>query len=121
MSDNNQVSQNPEAIQAIVPTWSFVSLAQGGQDPEPPLDVDLQVVDPAIIRIGNIEVSSSHFESTVDLQVSGNIQATVAVPLHLPVPASVLQSSIAVELQVSASVSISQHLFTFTVIHSHGS
>jgi hypothetical protein len=121
MSDNNQVSQSPEAIQVNVPTWSFVSLAQGGQDPEPPLEVDLQVADPAIIRIGNIEVASSNFESTVDLQVSGNIQATVAAPLHLPVPASVPQSSIAVGLQVSASVSIGQHLFTFTVIHSHGS
>lgn len=142
MSDNYQVSRGPEAIQMIVSTRSFASLPQGGQDLEATLlvqaEVDLQTVDPAIIRIGNIEGANSPSQiaidlgsvisnpedevldptiartsdcgETVDLQATDNLQATDTLPLYLPVRAPVLQSSGAVGLQVSALVSISQPL-----------
>lgn len=110
MSDN-QDHPAPEDTLTVLP--SEVS-TQGGQDVQvTPIRVDLQAIDPVIERTIDLQTAGS------DSEISGDLQAAGSALNNLLVPASVLQDSAAVGLQIAASVSIS--LLPFIVVPSHGS
>jgi hypothetical protein len=112
MSDN-QDHPTPEDALTVLPSEGST---QGGQDVQiTPLRVDLQAIDPVIESTIDLQTASS------DSEISGDFQAAGPALNNLLVPASVLQGSAAVGLQIAASVSINLLPFTFIVVPSHGS
>jgi hypothetical protein len=100
MSDN-QVQLVPEDASTVLPSEILSLLVEGGQDVQvTPVEADLQSVDPVIERRVDVQAESS------DSEISGDLRAVGPVINDLQVPASVLQSSVTVGLQLSASVSI---------------